>query len=254
MQTERSPQGGKANKRITFVDKIILSQYDANDRLEHYSHTWINRLILKMNPSTHNATGSQASDIELTELVEQASKGNRLAFDQLIDRFQGDIYRMIYYRVRVRMDAEDLAQDVFIRAFRSISRLREPGRFRSWLFTIAVNRVNDYLRNKRVRSIFKSSDEGTHFYHETDAPQEQAQALEQVLKEDFWRQIEQIAKKLSKMEREVFMLRFLDDLNIYEIAQILKKSESTVKTHLYRALTKFKKEKALRHFLQEDTP
>jgi RNA polymerase sigma-70 factor (ECF subfamily) len=54
------------------------------------------------------------------------------------------------------------------------------------------------------------------------------------------------------MEREVFMLRFLDNLNINEIAQILKKSESTVKTHLYRALAKFKKEKRLRQFLQED--
>ena len=207
-----------------------------------------------MNPSTHNATGSRASDTRLTELVEQASKGNRLAFDRLIDRFQGDIYRMIYYRVRARMDAEDLTQDVFIRAYRSIFRLREPDRFRSWLFTIAVNRVNDYLRNKRVRSIFKSSDERTDFYPEASNPQEQPEALEQVLKEDFWRQIEQIAKKLSKMEREVFMLRFLDGLSIYEIAQVLKKSESTVKTHLYRALTKFKKEKALRHFLQEDSP
>jgi RNA polymerase sigma-70 factor (ECF subfamily) len=207
-----------------------------------------------MNPPTHNASGSPFSDTRLTELVEQASKGNRLAFERLIDRFQGDIYRMIYYRVRARMDAEDLTQDVFIRAYRSIFRLREPNRIRSWLFTIAVNRVNDYLRNKRVRSIFKSSSEGADFYAETSHPQEQPEALEQILKEDFWRQIEHIAKTLSKMEREVFMLRFLDGLSIYEIAQVLKKSESTVKTHLYRALTKFKKEKSLRQFLQEDSP
>ena len=207
-----------------------------------------------MNPPTHNASGSPFSDTRLTEVVEQASKGNRLAFERLIDRFQGDIYRMIYYRVRARMDAEDLTQDVFIRAYRSIFRLREPNRIRSWLFTIAVNRVNDYLRNKRVRSIFKSSSESADFYAETSQPQEQPEALEQILKEDFWRQIEHIAKTLSKMEREVFMLRFLDGLSIYEIAGILKKSESTVKTHLYRALTKFKKEKSLRQFLQEDSP
>jgi RNA polymerase sigma-70 factor (ECF subfamily) len=207
-----------------------------------------------MNSSTYSATGSQASDTRLTELVEQAGKGNRSAFDRLIDRFEGDIYRMIYYRVRVRMDAEDLTQDVFMRAFRNIVRLREPDRFRSWLFTIAVNRVNDYLRNKRVRSIFKPANESTDFYPEAGSAPEQPEALEQILKEDFWKQIGQIAKKLSKMEREVFMLRFLDDLSIYDIARILKKSESTVKTHLYRALTKFKEEKALRHFLQEDSP
>ena len=205
-----------------------------------------------MTLSTQNAPGSQTSDTQLLELVKQARDGNRWAFDQLIDRYQGDIHRMIYYRIRARMDAEDLTQDVFIRAYRSISRLREPEHFRGWLYTIAVNRVNDYLRKKRVRSIFKSSDEGPEILPEADQIREQPEALEQVLKEDFWRQVGRIAKKLSKMEREVFMLRFFDSLNINEIAQILKKSESTVKTHLYRALAKFKKEKGLRQFLQED--
>jgi RNA polymerase sigma-70 factor (ECF subfamily) len=205
-----------------------------------------------MTPSTHKAAGAQTAEPQLAELAKQARDGNRLAFGQLIDRFQGDIHRMIYYRIRVRMDAEDLTQDVFVRAYRSISRLREPERFRSWLFTIAVNRVNDYLRKKRVRSIFKSSDESIEIQPVTTDIQEQPEALEQVLKKDFWRHIERITKKLSKMEREVFMLRFMDNLNINEIAQIVKKSESTVKTHLYRALAKFKKEKGLRQFLQED--
>ena len=205
-----------------------------------------------MNSSTHSASGSQKADLQLSQLVENARDGDRLAFDQLLDRFQGDIYRMIYYRIRSQMDAEDLTQDVFVRAYRSISRLREPKRFRSWLYTIAVNRVNDYLRKKRVRSIFKSSDEGPEIQPEADDQRDNPEALEQVLKEDFWRQVGRIIKKLSKMEREVFMLRFMDDLNIADIARILKKSESTVKTHLYRALAKFKKEKGLRQFLQED--
>ena len=112
--------------------------------------------------------------------------------------------------------------------------------------------MNDYLRKKRVRSIFKSSDEGPGILPETAQIKERPEALEQVLKEDFWRQVGRIAKKLSKMEREVFMLRFFDSLHINEIALVLKKSESTVKTHLYRALAKFKKEKGLRQFLQED--
>ena len=205
-----------------------------------------------MNPSTHNVSGSKPSGDQMTDLVMQARDGNRPAFEQLIDHYQGDIYRLIYYRIRARMDAEDLTQDVFVRAFRNITRIREPLKFRGWLFRIAVNRVNDYLRKKKVRAIFKSSDEGTDVQPVATGFQESPEALEQVLKKDFWRHVERIAKKLSKMEREVFMLRFLDNLNINEIAQILKKSESTVKTHLYRALAKFKKEKGLRQFLQED--
>jgi RNA polymerase sigma-70 factor (ECF subfamily) len=205
-----------------------------------------------MNPSTHNVSGSKPADDQLTELVIKARDGNRLAFEQLIDRFQGEIHRMIYYRIRARMDTEDLTQDVFIRAYRSISRIREPGKFRSWLFTIAVNRVNDYLRKKKVRSIFKSSDEDPSIQPAATDGQDPPEALEQILKEDFWRHIGRIAEKLSKMEREVFMLRFLDNLNIDEIARILKKSDSTAKTHLYRALAKFRNEKKLRQFLQED--
>ena len=205
-----------------------------------------------MTISTHNVPGSQNSDSQLAEIVEKARDGNRFAFEQLIGRYQGDIHRMIYYRIRARMDAEDLTQDVFIRAYRSIARLREPQRFRSWLYTIAVNRVNDYLRKKRLKSLFRSSDEETEIPPEADSLREQPEALQRVLKEDFWRQVGRIATKLSKMEREVFMLRFLDHQSIHEIAQILKKSESTVKTHLYRALVKFKKEKGLRQFLQEE--
>jgi RNA polymerase sigma-70 factor (ECF subfamily) len=63
------------------------------------------------------APGSQTSDIQLAELVKQASEGNRFAFEQLIDHHQGDIYRMIYYRIRARMDAEDLTQDVVSQHF-----------------------------------------------------------------------------------------------------------------------------------------
>ena len=188
----------------------------------------------------------------MTDFVIQARDGSRRAFEQLIDCYQGDVFRLIYYRIQSRMDAEDLTQDVFVRAYRSISRIREPLKFRGWLYRIAINRVYDYLRKKKVRSIFKSSDEGPEVQPVTTDLQDTPEALEQVLKEDFWRHIERIAKKLPKMEREVFMLRFMDNLNISEIAQILKKSESTIKTHLYRALAKFKKEKGLRQFLQED--
>ena len=57
--------------------------------------------------------------------------------------------------------------------------------------------------------------------------------------------------KLSKMEREVFLLRFFDHLNLNEIAGVMKKNESTIKTHLYRALAKFRKEPGLRQLLKE---
>lgn len=71
---------------------------------------------------------------------------------------------------------------------------------------------------------------------------------ETIAKEKFWEQVRSVLGKLSSMEREVFTLRFMDHRNINEIAEILDKSESTVKTHLYRALNKLRQDSG---FFQE---
>jgi RNA polymerase sigma-70 factor (ECF subfamily) len=188
---------------------------------------------------------------QLVALVERAKGGNRAAFAQLADRFHEDIFRMVYYRVRSRSDAEDITQDVFLKAFQKISGIQEPAKFRAWLFSITLNRIRDFQRKKRFRSLFKAEVENLDLHTPDPGDTEQPDALDQVLKKDFWRQIGRILNKLSTMEKEVFLLRFFDHFSINEIAGVLKKNESTVKTHLYRALAKFKKEPAMRRLLNE---
>ncbi|MEJ2024773.1 MAG: sigma-70 region 4 domain-containing protein, partial [Deltaproteobacteria bacterium] len=70
-------------------------------------------------------------------------------------------------------------------------------------------------------------------------------------KKDFWNQVGGFLKKLSRVEKEVFLLRFLDHLTLKEIAETLGKGESTVKTHLYRALRKFRNETGIRTLFGE---
>jgi RNA polymerase sigma-70 factor (ECF subfamily) len=192
------------------------------------------------------------SDNQLADLVVKARDGDRIAFNRLVDRFQPEILRMVYYRVRPHAEAEDLTQDIFLKAFRNIGHLRETDRFKSWLYRIAVNRVRDFHRRQRLRTLFSSDSE----FNEADLSGtadegDDPEALSQVLKAEFWHQINLILRKLSRMEKEVFMLRFFDHLSIGEIAGALKKSESTIKTHLYRALAKFKKEDRLRRMFAE---
>ena len=158
---------------------------------------------------------------------------------------------MVFYRIRSREDAEDIAQDVFLKAYQKISSLKDAARFRGWLFSIALNRIRDVQRKKRFRSLFKVSDENIESHPQVETGSDDPEALDQVLKADFWRQIGLILDTLPRMEREVFLLRFFDHLNINEIGRILKKNDSTVKTHLYRALAKFKKEPAIRQLLAE---
>ena len=200
--------------------------------------------------NTIKIPGTSAQQVSL---VEQARDGKRPAFAQLADRFHEDIFRTVFYRVRSRSDAEDITQDVFLKAFQKISSIKDASKFRGWLFSIALNRIKDFHRKRRFHSLFKTEDENIESHPSAEAESDQPEALDQVLKEDFWRQVRLVLNKLSKMEREVFMLRFFDQLSINEIAEVLKKNESTVKTHLYRALAKFKKEPAMRQLLKEAT-
>jgi RNA polymerase sigma-70 factor (ECF subfamily) len=149
------------------------------------------------------------------------------------------------------VDAEDITQDVFLKAYQKIASIKDAAKFRGWLFSITLNRIRDFQRKKRFRSLFKMEDENIESHPTEKVNPDQPDALGHVLRKDFWRQIGLILKKLPQMEREVFLLRFFDHLSITEIAGVLKKNESTVKTHLYRALAKFKKEPAMRQLLNE---
>ena len=132
-----------------------------------------------------------------------------------------------------------------MQAFRKLSGLKKVERFKSWLFSIAINRVRDFFRKKRFRSFFRLSDTGNDIKLLDTQTHDQPEAIDELIKQDFWKQIGLIIDKLSRMEREVFLLRFLDLLSIREISSVLKKSESTVKTHLYRALVKFRKNSSI---------
>ncbi|MGD9363550.1 MAG: RNA polymerase sigma factor [Desulfobacterales bacterium] len=201
--------------------------------------------------STDDTNKTSDTSTQLVVLVNQAKDGNRSAFARLVDQFQADVYRMVYYRIRSGADAEDIAQDVFLKAYQKISSIKDASRFRGWLFSITLNRIRDFQRKKRFRALFKVEDENIETQPPAETGTDQPDALDHVLREDFWRQIRLMLDKLSKMEREVFLLRFFDHLNLKEIAGILRKNESTIKTHLYRALAKFKKEPGIRQLLKE---
>ncbi len=184
-------------------------------------------------------SGPAASQI--IQWVEQAQAGDRTAFHRLADHYQAEIFRMIFFRTRSQSDAEDLTQDVLLKSFKNLKRLKEPKVFRSWLYRIAINRVRDYYRSKKFRSLFGfvSLDDEEAAYDPPElavAPQ----APDRLNRSEFWRMINQAMDGLARMEREVFLMRFFDQLSIKEITESLGKNESTVKTHLYRAMKKVK--------------
>ena len=174
------------------------------------------------------------------EWVELARSGDGTAFHRLVDHFQPEIFRMVYYRTRSRMDAEDITQEVLLQAYKHIRSLKSAKVFRSWLYRIAINRVKDYYRKKKLRSLFGFVPTDAEYFNEPTEMTTAPEAEEGISRKAFWQKIEQLLTDLSRMEKEIFLLRFFDQLAINEMSAILQKNESTIKTHLYRALRKVK--------------
>jgi len=185
--------------------------------------------------------------------VKAAQAGQRTSFERLADRYYSAIYRMAYYRTHNRMDAEDITQDVFAKAFKGLGRLTDANHFKAWLFQIAINRVRDFHRRKKLTRLFKplADDAGDTQpdQFETTSPG----PYELLRRQRFQQESEKFMARLSKTEKEIFMLRFFDQLQFNEIATALQRSESTIKTHLYRALAKFKHDHQFREFLKGDS-
>ena len=128
-----------------------------------------------------NTTTNSGASAQLTAIVHRAREGNRSAFAQLADRFHKDIFRMVFYRIRSRVDAEDITQDVFLKAFQKISSVKDASKFRGWLYSITLNRIRDFKRKKRFRSLFKIEDENIESHSTAKANCDQPDALEQVM-------------------------------------------------------------------------
>lgn len=177
-------------------------------------------------------TGKAASEKDIDRLVTKATGGNAGAFGELYDIYVAQIYRYIYYRVGSTVDAEDLAQQVFVRAWDAIGKYRKKSTpFIAWLMTISRNLVIDFYRARKDNV---SLDGDYEFASHDAGPVELAE------KESERREITRSINKLSEEQRQIVLMRFIESYSYEEIASVLKKNESTVRVILHRALKKLR--------------
>jgi len=168
------------------------------------------------------------------ELVEACRRGEREAFDQLVLRHQRDIYRLCYRYVNNHEDADDLAQEVFVKAWRAIPRFRGDSSFSTWLYRIAVNACLNFRAARRP-----ASEE----LPETLAdPRAGAEA--RVEDEEEASRIREAVSRLPEKQRATLILSVYHELSHEEVAEILGSTVGTVKANLFHALANLRKRMA----------
>jgi len=165
------------------------------------------------------------------ELVQKTMAGDREAFGKLVDRHRRSVFALALHRGFQLAEADDLAQEVFVKAFKGLGALQEPERFARWLYGIAGHVFADAARARRRRQ----GEIGLE-----SAPELEAQAEEfPAMALDLGRQSAEVLRALGELPEEqrlVLTLRYLENLSPKEIAERLGEPRGTIRSRLHHAL------------------
>jgi RNA polymerase sigma-70 factor, ECF subfamily len=158
-------------------------------------------------------------------------------FESLVEQHRPRIFRFLLASLRDKESAENLTQECFVRAYKARAQFRGDSSIGTWLMQIAANLIRNHEGSGRLkfwrralRSGVNVADAGDWIPDGQMSPEQMAVAKQQV--EKIWK----VAARLSVKQRTVFLLRFVEDMDLLEIVAVTGMKEGTVKTHLFRAL------------------
>ena len=175
------------------------------------------------------------------QLVARSLAQDQAAFGQLIDRHASAIVNLSYRMVGNRAEAEDLAQETFLAAYKALSTFRADSKFSTWLYRIATNKCKDWLRVKRPGQgqYDLDADESLDLYVREDRTPEVLLSRKQVAQE-----LEQAIQRLPPLYREAFVLKHVEGLSYEEMEDILGVSGDTLKMRVYKGRVQLSRELA----------
>jgi len=169
--------------------------------------------------------------VDILVAVDQAKAGHNESLNQLYTHFFDKIFKFIYFRVNHKESAEDLTEEVFIKAFQKIQSLKNSEYFSAWLYQIAKNQIIDYYR-KNTETVNITEVEYLLEYEENlGAHLDRSQDAESLAKH---------LQKLPREQRLVLQMKFFEEIDNTSIAEILNKSEGAIRVIQHRALVKLK--------------
>jgi RNA polymerase sigma-70 factor (ECF subfamily) len=167
------------------------------------------------------------------QVVDEARRGSREAFGELVRRYERRVVRVIAQFVRDQDLAQDLAQETFLRAYQRLEQFDPARRFGPWLFRIAVNLTLDYLRRRKRRGWWSLFSDASTERSPDPATSDPRQAL------DLRQEVEAVLERIPEKYRTVLVLRDLENFSTSEIAAILNRKEATVRWRLAEARQRF---------------
>lgn len=181
-----------------------------------------------------------------TTLIESVKQGDQSAYAELINRYQNYVFTIVLRYLPVREDAEELAQDIFIKAYRNLADFRGDSKFSTWLYTITTTSCLSFLRKKKMET--HSLDNETIM-----ARAEQVESGLHANQIEVKSRLNMVNKAISLLnadDAQVITLFYRGEQTLDEIAHILGLETNTVKVRLHRARQRLK-EKMEKHFSQE---
>jgi RNA polymerase sigma-70 factor (ECF subfamily) len=180
---------------------------------------------------------SPVEDAQETQWIKRAQQGDSEAFGPLVKKHQQRVFSLVHHLLRRRDEVEDLAQEIFIKAFRAIRSYNFQSSFATWLSRIATNHCYDYLRHERASRVSFYWQMGEDRQRELEnnvesQPEEELDDEERTVLRDL---VDKLLGRAPENDRTILVLKELQDYSVEEIAEILKLKPTTVKVRLHRA-------------------
>jgi RNA polymerase sigma-70 factor (ECF subfamily) len=166
-----------------------------------------------------------------------AAESNALLADAaaLAESQRARVFRFLFYSLRDRESAEELTQDVLLAAWRGRASFRGEASVDTWVMRIAVNLLRNHVRTERFK--FWRRAEKVEIGEMLTPPADPARSAEDtVLAAERLKTVWRAAEKLTERQRSIFLLHFVEEMDVREIAEAMSMAIGTVKTHLYRAI------------------
>lgn len=167
--------------------------------------------------------------------IKQVKKGDQNAFGEIVGIYKNKVYRLCYRMLGNRQEAEDISQEAFIRAYVNINTYNQKYKFSTWIFRIATNLCIDRIRKKKPDYYLDKELPGTDgltmyskIASSAPLPERELESLE--LQETIQKEI----VKLPEKYRSVIVLKYIEELSLNEISEILNLPLGTVKTRIHR--------------------